>query len=49
MSLYALIRNSYRDGKFRLSSSDVELQGHLDGNLCRCVCIPFYIYEYVEF
>ncbi|KAI1765417.1 xanthine dehydrogenase [Hypoxylon sp. FL1150] len=36
MSLYALIRNSYRDGKFRLSSSDVELQGHLDGNLCRC-------------
>ncbi|KAI0173247.1 xanthine dehydrogenase [Hypoxylon sp. FL1284] len=36
MSLYALIRNSYRDGKFRLSGSDVELQGHLDGNLCRC-------------
>ncbi|KAI0376086.1 xanthine dehydrogenase [Hypomontagnella monticulosa] len=36
MSLYALIRNSYRDGKFRLSASDVELQGHLDGNLCRC-------------
>ncbi|OTB01068.1 hypothetical protein M426DRAFT_323722 [Hypoxylon sp. CI-4A] len=36
MSLYALIRNSYRDGKFRLSRSDIELQGHLDGNLCRC-------------
>ncbi|KAF9876609.1 xanthine dehydrogenase [Colletotrichum karsti] len=36
MSLYALIRNSYRDGKFYLSHSDVELQGHLDGNLCRC-------------
>ncbi|KAI5861553.1 xanthine dehydrogenase [Durotheca rogersii] len=36
MSLYALVRNSYRDGKFRLSASDVELQGHLDGNLCRC-------------
>ncbi|KAH8880926.1 xanthine dehydrogenase [Thozetella sp. PMI_491] len=36
MSLYALIRNSYRDGKFHLTSSDVELQGHLDGNLCRC-------------
>ncbi|KAI1075775.1 xanthine dehydrogenase [Whalleya microplaca] len=36
MSLYALIRNSYQNGKFRLSSSDVELQGHLDGNLCRC-------------
>ncbi|KAI0837877.1 xanthine dehydrogenase [Hypoxylon sp. FL0890] len=36
MSLYALIRNSYKDGKFRLSASDVELRGHLDGNLCRC-------------
>ncbi|KAL2693493.1 hypothetical protein Neosp_000053 [[Neocosmospora] mangrovei] len=36
MSLYALIRNSYRNGKFHLTSSDVELQGHLDGNLCRC-------------
>ncbi|RKL21236.1 Xanthine dehydrogenase [Fusarium oxysporum] len=36
MSLYALIRNSYRDGKFHLSNSEVELQGHLDGNLCRC-------------
>ncbi|KAF5004587.1 hypothetical protein FDECE_8917 [Fusarium decemcellulare] len=36
MSLYALIRNSYRDGKFHLTDSDVELQGHLDGNLCRC-------------
>ncbi|KAI1463005.1 xanthine dehydrogenase [Daldinia caldariorum] len=36
MSLYALIRSSYQDGKFHLSASDVELQGHLDGNLCRC-------------
>ncbi|KAL7629782.1 hypothetical protein AAE478_001305 [Parahypoxylon ruwenzoriense] len=36
MSLYALIRNSYQDGKFRISASDIELQGHLDGNLCRC-------------
>ncbi|KAL0936321.1 xanthine dehydrogenase [Colletotrichum truncatum] len=36
MSLYALIRNSYRNGKFHLTLSDVELQGHLDGNLCRC-------------
>ncbi|OTB10006.1 hypothetical protein K445DRAFT_323399 [Daldinia sp. EC12] len=36
MSLYALVRNSYQDGKFNLSASDVELQGHLDGNLCRC-------------
>ncbi|KAI0134904.1 xanthine dehydrogenase [Daldinia grandis] len=36
MSLYALVRNSYQDGKFRLSASDIELQGHLDGNLCRC-------------
>ncbi|KAI1340311.1 xanthine dehydrogenase [Xylariaceae sp. FL0016] len=36
MSLYALIRNSYRGGKFYLTGSDVELQGHLDGNLCRC-------------
>ncbi|KAI0022484.1 xanthine dehydrogenase [Xylariomycetidae sp. FL0641] len=36
MSLYALIRNSYRDGVFHLTCSDIELQGHLDGNLCRC-------------
>ncbi|KAL2202294.1 xanthine dehydrogenase [Sarocladium strictum] len=36
MSLYALIRNSYYDGKFHLTTSDVELRGHLDGNLCRC-------------
>lgn len=37
MSLYALIRNSYQNGKFHLTPSDVELEGHLDGNLCRCV------------
>lgn len=38
MSLYALIRNSYDvDTKaFHLSASDIELKGHLDGNLCRC-------------
>ncbi|KAH9889601.1 xanthine dehydrogenase [Xylariomycetidae sp. FL2044] len=34
MSLYALIRNAYRDGKFHLRASEVER--HLDGNLCRC-------------
>jgi xanthine dehydrogenase/oxidase len=38
MSLYAMIRNSYVPAtkEFRLSESDVELEGHLDGNLCRC-------------
>jgi xanthine dehydrogenase/oxidase len=38
MSLYALIRNSYDpvSKEFRLSASDIELEGHLDGNLCRC-------------
>lgn len=38
LSLYALIRNSYDPvlKAFRLSASDVELEGHLDGNLCRC-------------
>src|SRR5271169_4520676 len=38
MSLYALIRNAYdpRTKCFHLSESDIELEGHLDGNLCRC-------------
>ncbi|KAG9239304.1 xanthine dehydrogenase [Amylocarpus encephaloides] len=38
MSLYAMIRNSYNplSGTFTLSASDIELEGHLDGNLCRC-------------
>ncbi|KAH7176983.1 molybdopterin binding aldehyde oxidase/xanthine dehydrogenase [Dactylonectria macrodidyma] len=36
MSLYALIRNSYYNGKFHLTESDIEMKGHLDGNLCRC-------------
>lgn len=38
MSLYALIRNSYDpvSKEFNLSTSDIELEGHLDGNLCRC-------------
>jgi len=38
MSLYALIRNSYDpvSNVFNLSASDIELEGHLDGNLCRC-------------
>ncbi|KAF2187174.1 hypothetical protein K469DRAFT_705737 [Zopfia rhizophila CBS 207.26] len=38
MSLYALVRNAYdqETGKFRLSEKDIELEGHLDGNLCRC-------------
>ena len=38
MSLYALIRNSYdpESKEFRLSAKNIELEGHLDGNLCRC-------------
>ncbi len=38
MSLYALIRNAYDSSTkcFHLSESDIELEGHLDGNLCRC-------------
>ncbi|KAK3076322.1 hypothetical protein LTS18_013330, partial [Coniosporium uncinatum] len=38
MSLYALVRNSYDPEKdeFRLSERDIEAEGHLDGNLCRC-------------
>lgn len=38
MSLYALIRNAYDPSTkcFHLSESDIELEGHLDGNLCRC-------------
>ncbi|KAF2146658.1 uncharacterized protein K452DRAFT_314902 [Aplosporella prunicola CBS 121167] len=38
MSLYALVRNSYdpETKQFRLSEADVEAEGHLDGNLCRC-------------
>ncbi|KAI9739660.1 MAG: hypothetical protein M1834_006378 [Cirrosporium novae-zelandiae] len=38
MSLYALIRNAYnpKTQKFHLSENDIELEGHLDGNLCRC-------------
>ncbi|KAF2806742.1 uncharacterized protein BDZ99DRAFT_421912 [Mytilinidion resinicola] len=38
MSLYALVRNSYNveTKKFHLSARDIELEGHLDGNLCRC-------------
>ncbi|KAH7109448.1 xanthine dehydrogenase/oxidase [Dendryphion nanum] len=38
MSLYAVIRNAYdaETNKFRLGKPDIELQGHLDGNLCRC-------------
>jgi xanthine dehydrogenase/oxidase len=38
MSLYALIRNSYDPvaKEFRISERDIELEGHLDGNLCRC-------------
>lgn len=34
MSVYALLRNAAYKG--RLSVDDVELQGALDGNLCRC-------------
>ncbi|CAL3968529.1 unnamed protein product [Diplocarpon coronariae] len=38
MSLYALVRNSYdpMTREYRLAASDIELEGHLDGNLCRC-------------
>ncbi|KZF25825.1 hypothetical protein L228DRAFT_255281 [Xylona heveae TC161] len=38
MSLYAVIRNAYDPvmGVFSLSDHEVEMNGHLDGNLCRC-------------
>jgi xanthine dehydrogenase/oxidase len=38
MSLYALIRNSFDPATktFQLTETDIELEGHLDGNLCRC-------------
>lgn len=38
MSLYALIRNAYdpTTGSFDLSEEEIEMKGHLDGNLCRC-------------
>ncbi|KAH9878865.1 hypothetical protein J1614_002300, partial [Plenodomus biglobosus] len=38
MSLYAVIRNAYDadSRKFSLSARDIEMEGHLDGNLCRC-------------
>lgn len=38
MSLYALVRNSYdaESKRFRLSEKEIEQDGHLDGNLCRC-------------
>jgi xanthine dehydrogenase/oxidase len=38
MSLYAMVRNAYNaeTKKFNLSERDVEMEGHLDGNLCRC-------------
>ncbi|KAG9203659.1 hypothetical protein G6514_002677 [Epicoccum nigrum] len=38
MSLYAMVRNSYNPEtkSFHLSDHDIELEGHLDGNLCRC-------------
>lgn len=38
MSLYAVVRNAYDPytKKFHLSARDIELEGHLDGNLCRC-------------
>jgi xanthine dehydrogenase/oxidase len=38
MSLYAMIRNAYdpETKKFTLSERDIENEGHLDGNLCRC-------------
>ena len=38
MSVYAMIRNAYdpQSGHFILSENDIEMKGHLDGNLCRC-------------
>lgn len=36
MSIYALLRNADRDEGYCLTPEDVELQGALDGNLCRC-------------
>lgn len=38
MSLYAMIRNAYDPvtGEFSLSEEEIEMKGHLDGNLCRC-------------
>jgi xanthine dehydrogenase/oxidase len=38
MSLYAIVRNAYNPEtqKFHLSTRDIEMEGHLDGNLCRC-------------
>lgn len=38
MSLYAVVRNSYNPEtqRFHLSAREIEMEGHLDGNLCRC-------------
>lgn len=38
MSLYAVIRNAYNSAtdQFVLSEDEIEMKGHLDGNLCRC-------------
>ncbi|KAL5358559.1 Molybdopterin-binding domain of aldehyde dehydrogenase-domain-containing protein [Aspergillus floccosus] len=38
MSLYAMVRNAYdpETGIFNLSEDEIEMKGHLDGNLCRC-------------
>ncbi|KAF7155382.1 hypothetical protein CNMCM5623_007453 [Aspergillus felis] len=38
MSLYALIRNAFDPDTldFTLCEDDIEMKGHLDGNLCRC-------------
>jgi xanthine dehydrogenase/oxidase len=38
MSLYAVVRNAYnpQTNKFHLSAREIEMEGHLDGNLCRC-------------
>lgn len=38
MSLYAVIRNAYdpTTNSFDLSEEEIEMKGHLDGNLCRC-------------
>jgi xanthine dehydrogenase/oxidase len=36
MSIYALLRNAYYEHGYSLTAEQVELDGALDGNLCRC-------------
>ncbi|KKY19715.1 putative xanthine dehydrogenase [Phaeomoniella chlamydospora] len=38
MSIYAIIRNAFdqETNTFHLTEDEIEMKGHLDGNLCRC-------------